>query len=225
MAAQTITLTKGYKTMKNLDTIVDRVIKISEDYEFIKENFYCLNEENFQYARIIYANLPNGRLFIDGYIDTQDSFTEHEKAGEDFKLFLLYAQPKTFNELVVIMTIYPSLIYGDHVLPFLPLKPFPSQSLGVDEILCESNGHLVWVYQLEKLIGLFEPNTASIADRVKAVRIKDPAIFEWMATKFVCNGLTLKDVVEKRTLLAGVYRPRMHAAFRLYRLLFTDELI
>ena len=217
--------------MKNVDKIVEKVIKISEDREFIRENFSFMDEESFSkfsHARVVYANLPHGRLFIDGYVITQNTFDENEKgisptAGEDFKLFLLYAQPKTFNDLIINLTIYFSLICGKYATPLLPLKPFPSYDPVVDTILRESNGHLLWVYQLEKLIGLFEPNIVTIMDQVKAVRRRDETVFEWMATKFVCNGLTLKDIVEKRMLLGQVHRPEMQAAFKLYRLLFTDE--
>jgi len=221
------------KMMKNIDKIGEQVMKISEGPEFIRENFSFLDEEDFSkfsYARVIYANLPHGRLFIYSYVLTQDMFDEYEKGGnpgvpgEDFKLFLLYAKPKTFNDLLIILSVYFSLVYGKYVVPLLPLKPFPSQGPIVDMILRETNGHLVWVYQLEKLIGLFEPNIATIMDQVKAVRRRDETVFEWMATKFVCNGLTLKDIVEKRMLLGQVHRPEMQAAFKLYRLLFTDEI-
>jgi len=221
------------KMMGNLNRIGERVMEISEDSEFIRENFSFLDEENFSkfsHARVIYANLPYGRLFIEGYVLTQDMFDKYEKGGnpgvpgEDFKLFLLYAKPETFNDLLIILRVYFSLIYGKYVVPLLPLKPFSSQDPIVDTILHETNGHLVWVYQLEKLIGLFEPNIATIMDQVKAVRRRDETVFEWMATKFVCNGLTLKDIVEKQMLLGQVHRPEMQAAFKLYRLLFTDEI-
>ena len=218
--------------MKNIDKIGEQVMKISEASKLIRENFSFLDEEDFSkfsHARVIYANLPHGRLFIDGYVLTQDLFDKYEKGGnpgvpgEDFKLFLLYAEPETFNDLLIILRVYFSLIYDQHVNPILPLKSFSSQNPIVDTILHETNGHLVWVDQLERLIGLFEPNIATIMNHAKAVREKDPAVFEWMATKFVCNGLTLKDIVEKRMLLGQVHRPEMQAAFKLYRLLFTDE--
>jgi len=219
--------------MKNLDKIGEQVMEISEIFKLIRENISFLDEESFSkfsHARVIYANLPHGRLFIDGYALTQDMFDKYEKGGnpgvpgEDFKLFLLYARPETFNDLLVILRVYFSLIYGRHVNPVLPLKPFSSQNPIVDTILHETNGHLVWVYQLEKLIGLFEPNIATIMDQVKAVRMRDETIFEWMATKFVCNDLTLKDIVEKRMLLDQVHWPKMQAAFKLYHLLFIDKI-
>ena len=219
--------------MKNLDKIVEKVIEISEDPEFIKENFSFLGEENFSkfsHARIIYVNLPHGRLFIDGYAMTPDTFDKYEKSGhpgvpgEDFKIFLLYAMPKTFNDLLIILRVYFSLIYDKYAETTLPLQPFPSQYPVVDLILRETNGYLVWIYQLEQLIGLFEPNNATIMNHVKAVREKAPAVFGWMATKFVSEGLTLLNIVEKRMLLGEVHRPKMQAALRLYRLLFTNKI-
>ena len=218
--------------MKGLDRIRECVIKVSEDSKFIDENIPTWNEGSPEcpHARIIYAELPHTRLFIDGYVMSQKDFEVLEKGirigfKEDFKNFLQAGNLKTFNDILVLLTIYFSL--DDHATVdngrcSLPLKPFPVQDPVVDSILYESKGYLMWQYQLVKFIGLFESDIDIINRISPMIRLRKQLDFEWLETKYIHTGLSLKKVFEERMILDRVYQPKMHSAFRLYNLLFSD---
>jgi hypothetical protein len=220
--------------MKGLDKIVERVMKVSEEPKFIREKFVFWEEEELSkctHARVIYAELPNNRLFIDGYVMEQKDFEHFEKGirlgpKEDFRNFLQSGHPKTFNDVLVLLTIYFSL--EDHSTVdnnryALPLKPFPLKDPIVDSILYESKGYLMWKYQLEKFIGLFESDIDVINRLTPMIRLRKHLGFEWLKTKFIRKGISLKNVFEERMILDRVYQPKMHSAFRLYNVLFPSE--
>jgi hypothetical protein len=146
---------------------------------------------------------------------------------EDFRVFLQKAHPQTFNDLVLLLAIYFSL--KDHARPefnkiALPLAPFGVQDPIIDDILAESKGYLIWVYQLEKIFGLFERDTDKIKTLVRDFRRSIAYANEWVSSQSLTENKCLKEIIEERMLLGQVWAPvKTYAALRLHRLLFAGE--
>jgi len=222
--------------MKNLDTIVERVMDISEDPAFVlrylSDDLYVFTGGSIfsdcTQVHMIYAELPDDRFFIHGYPIYQDSddFWKKEVIGfqGNLKKMLTGWQPKTFNDLLVLLSFYFCSSENKFISP---PEPFPRQGSIVDDILSETRGYLLWTDQLERLIGIFEQNGKIRKELVRnSYGLRKNIFQEWASTKFLDNGLNLQDVVNERTISSLITaQPPTAIAYRLHKLLFSDESI
>ncbi len=226
--------------MKNLDTIVERVRDISEDPAFIaehlREDLTSLKDSEMPsdsiYVCVIYAELPHRRVFIHGYLLEQHQVELWKKGGwlaDDLKNFIKAWQPKTFSDLCMVFSFYTASLFKDYTITaedkFAMAEPFPSQNPIVDSILSETKGYLLWDYQMEKLIGIFEPSGKVRREIIKDSYLRRDAFQKWASTKILDNSLSLYDVIEQRMISSPIVQPPMAIVYRLYRVLFSDELV
>jgi len=225
--------------MKSLDRLIERVIDVSEDHQFMKENWSHFGDKdgvlNNSYAHAIYADLPGGPFFIHGWIiaprwiEVKNEYKEdpcQEDTQPGFKDYLRNlleeGQPKTFNDLTMLLTMFFSCCCSKRTekLP-LPLKQYPIQHPILDDLLFESKGFLIYNHQLENVIRLFERDSQCVEELVHKFKFNRDATLAWMSTKCFYDGLNLKDVVEKRMMKIGLFPAPLDIATRLYWLLFS----
>jgi len=86
-------------------------------------------------------------------------------------------------------------------------------------LLKETNGWLVYNYQLEKL---FMMATCNDEEKAKEFRRNINKKFQ-AKTKEICNmkvfGMTLNDIISERMKLGVVYPPHFNGAYKLYQYL------
>ena len=139
--------------MRNLDKVSEIVLKRSDREEVDKEfsNYGEAYLKDHPIARIIVVKKTR---FVHGYLLSDDEFLNEEdgRFGErnDFKEFLVKWEPKNFADLLIILAFYYRRTIDMEVL-----KQYPAHDPVIDSILADSRGHLLFFYQLEKLIGLF----------------------------------------------------------------------
>ena len=231
------------KIMNNLDTIVERVVKISDDLSSVRKFLSFIGTEEdlakASHVHLITADLPTGIRFLHGFF--MDQADEHLKEDPDFQRgmevgtrhdlvnILRRGKPQTFDDLLMLVTFF--LYSGPHNLDQLPVRPFVSNgsfaNRVLDEILSKSRGYVVWGYETERLMAIFERDSGVRRDLLRDFRLLRPRATEWMAQQSFDEHLSLKEAIEQRSWvrLPVAQYPPMSFAFRLYTLLFSNEFV
>ena len=198
--------------MTGLDRVTEEVVRTG-DTSWLEEFFhpYSLKKENYAYCLHVdrggRRELVRGFLFSDpppARLGMIDGFSEH----------LARVRPEGFWDWVFALDTYNYLAPG--VFRFRTEKPEPELGPGIsaaiESILSGSRGFIVWHFQLEHLVGLFDAR----AEHCRAVRrdfnAKRPSAEAWMSRRIIEDGVSLHDLVASRTMPGGTVVPSLEEA-------------
>ncbi len=177
-----------------------------------------IDRGNYNYAHAIYVD-NDCKDCIDGNVLVtveEGTFKQSTK----FRSYIEINKPKCFMDLLILIEF--NWLGIERAQEFQ--KDFKSPSFRavpiVDELLKESNGFLLWDYQIIKLYSLFNgemEKAVSFQKNYNQKRIE----FEDVAEKLLFNnGITLADVIYERSILGLAKKPKLKGAYNLYKLLF-----
>tara|TARA_B100001964_G_C14115689_1_gene545973 strand:- start:159 stop:788 length:630 start_codon:yes stop_codon:yes gene_type:complete len=208
--------------MKNLNKIKETLFKIEpKNISFVKKLLPVIAEEidcgGYNYAYAIY--IDDSKPCIDGYIYKGDDKEKTFKSSKKFRKWLESNKPKCFKDILFCFDTYFCGRKGRMDKINLKKPSFKANPV-VDDLLRESNGFLLWDYQIIKLYCLFDLDREK-ADMFRKYFNKKRREFEEIAGKLLFNnGMTLKDVIWERSILGVVKAPNLKGSYDLYKLLF-----
>ena len=143
-----------------------------------------------------------------GYIGYSTEFSEYIKREK----------PLTFMDFLFLIKAYHDLIMLKEIsINDLPkLRDTNFRKIGiVDEILNNSSGRLLWVHQLEELIGIFSASRLKNIELVQRIRARHTDAYDIISgMKF--NEISVADIIDERAIDGNIDFPNMRGASLLY---------
>ena len=209
--------------MKNLDKIKETLLRIEpNNISFIKKllPMYAsqIDRKECSHAYIIFID-DDSKACIDGVIFQADEDETFEQSTKFINL-IESSQPNCLKDLLLLLEIYCcDMDYAHKYREEFKNPSFRSVPV-VDELLKESNGFLLWNYQIINLYSLFDEDRKKTDNFLKSYNQKSPG-FGTIARKLIFdNGISLENVILERSILGYVKAPKLKGAYNLYKLLF-----
>jgi len=208
--------------MASLDMITEEVA-LTADAAWLEKHFHPYSLRKDSHAYCLGVDCGNGRELVRSFTFS-DPTPERIGAVDGFREHLARVSPKGYWDYVFALDTY------DHLCPesrrFRTDDPepklSPEASAIVEPILSQSRGFILWHFQLEHLIGLFDAR----AERCRTLRqdfnAKRPNAEAWMAKQLIDRNRTLYNFVVGRTLICGTLVPSLEGALALSRALASD---
>tara|TARA_Y100000294_G_scaffold138903_1_gene132329 strand:- start:1068 stop:1751 length:684 start_codon:yes stop_codon:yes gene_type:complete len=209
--------------MKNLDKIKETLFRIEpNNISFIKKMLpmYAsqIDRKECSHAHIIFID-DDSKAFIDGVIFQADEDETFEQ-GTKFRNLIESRQPDCLKDLLLLLEIYCCDMAYAHKYREKFNNPSFRAIRVVDELLKESNGFLLWDYQIINLYCLFDEDPKKADNFLKQFNQKSPGFWNTARKLIFDNGITLEKTVLERSILGHVKTPKLKGAYNLYRLLF-----
>tara|TARA_B100002003_G_C14026075_1_gene494722 strand:+ start:130 stop:762 length:633 start_codon:yes stop_codon:yes gene_type:complete len=209
--------------MENLDKIKETLLRIEpNNTSFVKKMLpmYAsqIDRKECSHAHIIFID-DDSKAFIDGVVFQADEDETFEQ-GTKFRNLIESSQPQCLKDLLLILEIYCCDMEYAHKYREKFKKPSFKAVPIVDELLKESNGFLLWDYQIINLYNLFDEDRKKAESFQKHFNQKKQE-FGNIARKLIFdNGISLENAILERSILGYVKAPKLKGAYNLYKLLF-----
>lgn len=197
--------------------------------EYIKEKYFVVGEDKFhtqliedkwgdQLRNFLYNNQFGYVLYIDTepkqvIIASVYSDTDINSNLSLFESYLGLVKTTDFTSALMFTTAYP--LRRD--LLEQVVEPLKSNSSQLDMLLVDSNGWLLYNYQLEKLIVMATGCTPEEAQALrKRINMKEASAFS-EGESINLFGVSLKDIIAERAGFLPTLYPEYRGAYLLYR--------
>jgi len=202
--------------MADFDMIIEEVARTA-DTPWLEEHFHPYSLRKEKYAYCLSIDRGNGRELVRGFVFS-DPTPKRIGAIDGFREHLKKVSPEGFWDYVFALDTY------DHLCPesrrFRTDDPEPKLSTEasavVEPILAQSRGFVLWHFQLEHLIGLFDARAERCRTLRKDFNAKRPDAEAWMSKQFIDHGLSFYNFVAGRTIVSGTIVPSLESAHALF---------
>ncbi len=208
--------------IKYLDKIKETLFKIEpNNISFVKKLLPLyesqIGRKESTHAYVIYID-DDSKSYVDGVLFQADDEETFEQ-GTKFRNLISRSQPQCLKDILLLLEIYCcDMDYAHKYLEKFNNPSFKTVTI-VDELLKESNGFLLWDYQIINLYRLFDEDSKK-ADSFLRCFNENMTGFRKIAEKLLFNnGVTLDDVIWERSILGHVKTPKLKGAYNLYRLI------
>ncbi len=196
--------------------IIEKSFKISNDKilsDLLKKSFGDAWSDEFltYYAYLIYLDTKPKQVIYS--IVSSSEFTKVIQPSFVEELEML--NHSDFYQLLLLVSTYPHF----HDISKVASNSLKNENLHLDKLFKETNGWMVYNYQLEKLFMMVIQNNEEKAKEFRRnINKKDNSkTSELCKTKIL--GTTLKEVISMRMKLGIVYTPNYDGAYKLYQYL------
>ncbi len=206
-------------TMRGMERIREEVVRTSDE-PWLEEFFHRYSLKKEPYAYCLYVERGGQRELALGFL-----FSDPAPAGfgpiSGFARHLESIRPEGFWDLVFALDTYSYL--RPKVVRFRSEKAEPElgpeMSAVLEPLLAGSRGFIVWHFQLEHIIGLFDARAEHCRKLRQDLNAKRPNAEAWMGQREIEPGLSLYDFVVSRMMIAGTMVPGLEGALILFRAL------
>jgi len=198
--------------MADTDRIVEEVVKTA-DTPWLAEHFHQYSLQKDTYAYCLSVDRGNGRELVRSFTFSEPT-PERLGVVDGFRKHLAGVRPDGFWDYIFALDTY------DHLCPesrrFRTDEPEPrlssEASAVVEPILAQSRGFVLWHFQLEHLIGLFDNRAERCRTLRKDFNAKRPSAEAWMSKQMIDENTTLYDLAVGRTMISGTWVPSLEGA-------------
>jgi len=198
---------------KGLDLIRERVMKIAENYRLISQLFPKMvpkELKKYGYAYILYLEGNAPQCIIGELATSENDF--HYGDGPGFVAFLTANAPQGFSDVLYVIHLYKAKeLYSGDVAKHSGFTP----NAVADDMLKESRGYLLWHYQLENLIRLFETDPRKVVEIRMGINAKRANLFKQTSKFKLSENLSLNDIVSERAFEGCTSHPNIRGAYYL----------
>ena len=196
--------------------------------EYIQEKYFVVGEDEFHTQLIIknygdrWSSFYNNFFGHIVYIDTEPRQVVWATVFSDininsnlssFEIYLELIKTTDFTSVLLLTTAYPRR----RELLKQAVVPVRSNSSQLDMLLDDSNGWLLYNYQLEKLIVMATGCTPEEAQALrKRINQKEASAFS-EAESINLFGVSLKDIIAERAEFSPTLYPEYRGAYLLYQ--------
>lgn len=221
--------------LRDLDRITERVVKISDDLPFVRKFLNFLGTEtDLSKATHVHLITSDTRYLHGWFLEANDPWLKDQPNWEremdvgprhDLVDILKKGNPQSFDELLMLVTFF--LYAGPRNWDLIPVKSYigtgslPDRVL--DEILSKTKGYVIFGFQTERLMAIFERDSGVRRDLLREFRLFRPNAVDWLSKQRFDDGQSLLDVITRRTWVRPVSSPPMGFSFRLASLLFSND--
>jgi len=218
-----------------LSRITERVVRTSENIPFLTKYLpYLGTEEDLAKSTHVHLIMSGTRYLHGWFLEANDTWLKDQPNWEremdvgprhDLVDILKKGKPQTFDELLMLVTFF--LYAGPCNLDLIPVKSYigtgslPDRVL--DEILSKTKGYVIFGYQTERLMAIFERDSGVRRDLLREFLLFRPNAVAWLSKQRFDDGQSLLDVITRRTWVRPVFSPPMGFSFRLASLLFSND--
>lgn len=210
--------------MEAKNIIREDIVKIAQSDELLrelkidKENCY----DDYKYVYVVYGKSTK-RLIKAIWGANTNELEKWRGFTESFDEYIRKENPKKLVDYMFFLDMHTRSKIGNFNLRDVYDRKF-GKNVIVDEILTDSKGFLLWLYQLESLIGLFYFDTTKPSKIGKGLSVLgNEYVQEAKKMKFTDN-LSLYDVIIQRRVsdrTALIFSPRWYYAYNLYNTINT----
>ena len=198
--------------MADFDMIIEEVARTA-DTPWLEEHFHPYGLRKDTYAYCLGVDCGDGRELVRAFTFS-DPTPEHVGVVDGFRKHLSNVRPKGFWDYVFALDTYDYLCPESRRFRTDDPEPKlnPEASAVVVPILAQSRGFILWHFQLEHLIGLFDARAERCRTLRKDFNAKRPNAEVWMLKQMIDCCLSLHDFVVGRTMVYGTMVPSLEGA-------------
>jgi len=196
--------------------IIEKSIKISKDKilcDLLIKSFAEAWNDKFisYYSHLVYLDTKQKQLICAIVSPTEFQRVVHPSFVEELEML----DHSNYNQLLLLVSTYPNFTSIKNIAG----NSMKNKNLHLDRLFKETNGWMVYSYQLEKLFMMaIECDEEKAKEFRRNINKKSISKTEELC-KTAIFGTTLEDIILERMKLGIVYKPQYDKAYKLYQYL------
>ena len=205
--------------MRGMERIREDVVRTS-DGPWLEEFFHRYSLKKERYAYCLYVDSGKELELARGFLFTPKEETQVGQL-DGFVRHLEQVKPTGFMDVMFALDTYnyphPEVSRFKTETPEPKLGP--EMSAVIEPLLAGSRGFILWHYQLEHVLGIYDRSAEHCRTLRKDFNAKRPGALAWMEQREVEDNLSLYEFVLSRVPVGGTNYPNLEGAVTLFRAL------